>query len=157
MSVPKTENHQQEFFVIAANAFWNRSLNKRKKFIRFAGFEDGFHNSFEESLLHEDSNRIRGVKLIEQATNFFSLDIKDALDSYYHLKDQLHPGEEAYLLKITRKVSVEVIEFEEHIELEYLRNKALSKLTKDEIRALGVEKLAVYDKLKFHNVDEINE
>jgi hypothetical protein len=38
--------------------------------------------------------------------------------------------------------------------LEALRASALAKLSEAEIRALGAEKLAVYNKLKFHNADD---
>ena len=158
MNPSKTESHQQEFFVMVANACWNRSLTKRKMFIKFGGFDDGmFQTAFDETILRENNGTIKGVKLIEQATNFFSLEPKEALESFYQLKDSLYAGEEAFLIKVTRKVNIEVVEFEEDLELEYLRNKALSKLTEDEIRALGVEKLAVYNKLKYHNVEETNE
>jgi hypothetical protein len=38
--------------------------------------------------------------------------------------------------------------------LEHRRRKALGKLTLADIQALGVEKLATYDKVKFHNAPE---
>lgn len=70
---------------------------------------------------------------------------------FYDIKWELEEGDSIDLVNLDLIMKVKQVEFDENDLRDFLRQTALGKLSEDEIHALGVENLAVYDKLKNHN------
>jgi hypothetical protein len=65
-----------------------------------------------------------------------------------HIRDTVE------LCEMTISVKEKLVDTHEGPFLEERRRAAFGKLTKDDIKALGVEGLAIYNKLKFHQVED---
>lgn len=66
------------------------------------------------------------------------------------LKTKAKNAETVELVDVEVKTSVTPVDFNEGDLLEHRRKVALSKLDDLDVEALGIEKMAAYNKLKFH-------
>lgn len=95
--------------------------------------------------------RWAGVNDIRDATNLEGMSSNEVLDLFYQIKDLLDNGDTIEIIDLVLTMSHTPVSFDPDLEKEFLREKALKKLTLDEIAALGVTNLAVYSKVKNHN------
>lgn len=134
--------------VILIKACWgfNRNLQQRYFYERRRG--DG--NDTKGEMLHHHT-RWAFVEDIRDATNLDILKTEDAMKLFYDIKDALIKDEEIELVDLELTMEYHRVEFDADSEREYLREKALNKLSIDEIEALGINNLAIYSKLKNYN------
>lgn len=93
------------------------------------------------------------VRDLEQARDFSSY-TTEQLASVYAQTSRHNPDTHYAFVSFKMKAEFKRYDMEGEEMVEALRASALAKLSEAEIRALGAEKLAVYNKLKFHNVDD---
>jgi hypothetical protein len=77
----------------------------------------------------------------------------EQLASVYASISRKSPDNEYVFVELGIKIEFKKLDMEGEDMIEALRASALAKLSEAEIRALGAEKLAVYNKLKFHDAD----
>lgn len=82
-----------------------------------------------------------------------SLDAEELVAMAARYESKLKKGEKLELVDVTIKTDVVPVPFDQGDILEERRRLALKKLTASDVAALGLEQLAAYDKLKFHNED----
>jgi metal-sulfur cluster biosynthetic enzyme len=113
---------------------------------RYAEFDECSKNiEWEEQW---SSNRISDEMTLEEREDLL-LDAEESID--------WDPIQYCEMIKITESRSFDLHDTASDRATEIRRNRALAKLTQSEIKLLGLEKFAVYDKLKFHNADEVEE
>jgi hypothetical protein len=91
-----------------------------------------------------------------QAVDFAKMDKTRAIVSFFNIKNSFESEKDTTLQLVAMEARFQFTdtEFDADEVKQYLRHKALAKLSADEIEALGVGSLAVYDKLKHHGVDQ---
>lgn len=92
-----------------------------------------------------------GVEDIRDATDLAAMDIKRAMTLFFRVKEALDPSDSVDLVDLVLTMVATPVDFDPEDQREHLREKALKKLTQDEIIALGIQNLAIYDKVKNHN------
>lgn len=95
---------------------------------------------------------VYGVDDLRDATNIDKMKGIQGIKWFYDIKNSLRNGESIELVRVNITIDTQDAYFDESARIEFLRKEALSKLSEDEIKALGVAPLAVYEKLKNHNV-----
>jgi hypothetical protein len=96
------------------------------------------------------------VRDLEEARDFSNYSTEQ-LASVYAQTSRHNPDTHYVFVSFRLKAEFKRYDMDSEEMLEALRASALAKLSEAEIRALGAEKLAVYNKLKFHNADTDNE
>jgi hypothetical protein len=85
---------------------------------------------------------------IEEASQFNSSSVESIVKAY-QLAVRKYQREVQYV-KVIVNTDTDVIDLDKDEFLEEKRRVALNKLSQDDIKALGLEKLATYNKLKYH-------
>jgi hypothetical protein len=78
----------------------------------------------------------------------------EQLASAYASISRKNPDTHYAFVSLTLKAEFKKMDMDSEEMIEALRASALAKLSEAEIRALGAEKLAVYNKLKFHEANK---
>jgi len=92
-----------------------------------------------------------GVEDIRDATNLSNMPLDRAMTLFYGIKESLDSSSTVELVDLELTMETTPVEFDPDARREHLREKALKKLTQDEIIALGVTNLSIYNKVKNHN------
>lgn len=114
------------------------SDDKETTFWRYA--KDNYRSDYEPTF---------GTK-VEDATHF-NLDQTTSIVDMYRKLMKCRTVLEAEFVKVTISTDIDTVPMDQNEFLEERRRQALEKLTLDDIQALGVEGMATYSKLKFHN------
>jgi hypothetical protein len=85
---------------------------------------------------------------VEEATTFESSSIENLIRIYQNCLKRYAEGDVDYIKVSVNKI-FEHIDLDKEEYLEERRRVALSKLSEDDVKALNVERLAVYNKLKY--------
>jgi hypothetical protein len=98
-------------------------------------------------------DKYRAVKDIKDATDLNTMSEVEALRTFHQIKAAIRPGlgETIEFLELKILTEFRSASFDPDVQRDFLRHEALSKLTADEIAALGITNYAVYDKVKYHN------
>lgn len=89
-----------------------------------------------------------------EADNMMEADADTLVGHYSTIQDHMKNGEKIELVDVEITSSIRPIDLDSGEFLEIRRKRALNKLNDSDVAALGIEKLATYNKLKFHNGDE---
>jgi hypothetical protein len=93
----------------------------------------------------------RGVDDLRDATDMNTFPEDRVMRMFFSIKERLCAKSSIDLVNLKLTMEATPVTFDEDEMREYLRATALKKLSEDEIIALGVGNLAIYDKLKNHN------
>lgn len=96
-----------------------------------------------------DDGAINWSRELTDARDFSSYDNSE-LAKIYAKAARKSPDTHYAFVSLNLRVDFKKVDMESEEMIEALRASALAKLSEAEIRALGAEKLAVYNKLKFH-------
>lgn len=92
-----------------------------------------------------------GVPDVRDATDLSEMPLDKAMDLFFKIKSLLVPTETIELVDLVLTIETTPVTFDPDEQRDYLRQEAFKKLSVDEVQALGVENLAIYEKLKNHN------
>lgn len=100
---------------------------------------------------HARRHHFRIVNDPMYASDISRSEIPDKMIAFFHdIKSSLKEGESIKVFDYMVNTSLMESQLDKTQEIEWLRQKALLKLSEDEIRALGIEDIATYHKLKYH-------
>ena len=126
------EHHNGEYWVIRYLYEVKRGQPKEWRYLAKGNMPT---QSPAEAEQHGDKTATEVVEILERLYNRF-------------------PGTQYEFVKVNMSITVDPVDIDNDVYLEERRKIALAKLNPDNIKALGLESLATYNKLKFHNVDK---
>jgi aspartate/methionine/tyrosine aminotransferase len=94
----------------------------------------------------------QATKSIEQAVRFNNTSVKDFVAAYQKCAN-MHGDDNVAYARVTVTTVTEHLSVEEGDILEERRRVALAKLSRDDVKALGLENIAMYSMLKFHKTE----
>jgi hypothetical protein len=121
---------------------------------KYLRIKDGEHDLKGATLPLQGWDHYRGADDARDATDLSSRTESEIMHLFHAIKSKVESNKIGSVDIVDLEIRITSIKvgFDPDEEREYLQRTALEKLTKDEILALGVMNLAIYDKVKNHGV-----
>jgi hypothetical protein len=97
---------------------------------------------------------VRLVDKIEDATQYHPDKINDVIQAFHNIQAYCRHGEKIQFNTVTVERKFDSIDLNDPVYLDERRRRAFVKLNQEDVEVLGLEKLAAYNKLKYHKPDE---